>query len=91
MIDDLVRFKTQRYPLDQRRILTCGIPNGNVRVEWLPAVAPGVDSRWEMRLYGLVRTGEREQAVQFLRETRGLSRTAAAKRGRAVAADLGIG
>ncbi|MGL6095088.1 MAG: hypothetical protein ACRC7O_04710 [Fimbriiglobus sp.] len=66
LIDGLVEFKAQHYPDDQRRILTCGIPNGNVRVEWLPAAAPGVDSRWEMRLYGLVRTGEREQAVQFL-------------------------
>jgi hypothetical protein len=33
MIDELAQFKKQHYPDDQRRILTCGIPNGNVRVE----------------------------------------------------------
>ena len=91
LIDELVRFKTQHFPDDRRRILTCGIPNGNVRMEWLPAAAPGVDSRWEMRLYGLVRTGEQEVAIRFLRETRGLSRSDAMKRVRAVAAELGIG
>jgi hypothetical protein len=57
----------------------------------LAAAAPGVDSQWKLRLYGLVRTGEREQAIQFLRETRGLSRRDAAKRVKAVAAALGIG
>lgn len=91
MIDDLVRYKTAHYPDDRRRILTCGIPDGTVRVEWLAAAAPGVDSRWEMRLYGLVRTGKREEAIQFLRETRGLSRQDAAKRVVSVAAELGIG
>ncbi len=90
MIDDLVRFKQQHYPDDQRRILTCGIPDGKVRVEWLPAAAPGVDSQWEMTLYGLVRTGQRQQAIQFLRETRRMSRNDAAKRVLAVAAELGI-
>ena len=91
LIDELVRFKAQTYPDDQRRILTCGIPNGNVRVEWLPAAAPGVDSRWEMRLYGLVRTGERGKAIQFLRETQRMSCTEAAKKVLAVAVELGIG
>ena len=91
MIDDLVRFKQQQYPDDQRRILTCGIPNGNIRVEWMAAAAPGVDSRWEMRLYGLVRTGEREKAIQFLQETRRMSRKEAAKKASAVAVELGIG
>jgi hypothetical protein len=91
MIDELIQFKKQHYPDDQRRILTCGMPNGNVRVEWLPAVAPGVDSKWEMRLYGLVRTGEREKAIQFLGETRRMSRNDAAKKVLAVAAELGIG
>ena len=90
MIDELVQFKKQHYPDDQRRILTCGIPNGNVRVEWLNAAAPGVDSQWEMTLYGLVRTGEREKAVQFLRETHRMSRKDAAKKVVAVAAELGI-
>ena len=70
MIDDLVQYKKNHYPDDQRRILTCGIPDGNIRVEWLKAAAPGVDSKWEMRLYGLVRTGEREKAIRFLEETR---------------------
>ncbi len=91
LIDELVRFKMQTDPDDRRRILTCGIPNGSVRVEWLPAAAPGVDSRWEMRLYGLVRTGEQEAAIRFLRETRGLSRNDAVKRVRAVASELGVG
>jgi hypothetical protein len=91
MIDELVEFKKQHYPDDQRRILTCGIPDGKVRVEWLPPAAPGVDSRWEMRLYGLVRTGEREEAIQFLRKTRQMSSCEAAKRVAEVAAELGIG
>ena len=63
---------------------------GKIRVEWLAAAAPGVDSQWEMRLYGLVRTGEREKAIRFLRKTRHLSRTDAAKKVAAVAAALGI-
>jgi hypothetical protein len=91
MIDDLVRFKQQHYPDDQRRILTCGIPDGKVRVEWLPAAAPGVDSQWEMTLYGLVRTGQRPKAIQFLRETRRMSRKDAEQKVLAVAAELGIG
>jgi hypothetical protein len=56
----------------------------------LNAAAPGVDSKWEMRLYGLVRTGEREEAIRFLQETRGLSRKEAAKRVAGLAASLGI-
>ena len=73
MIDELVQYKKTHYPDDQRRILTCGIPDGKIRVEWLNAAAPGVDAKWEMRLYGLVRTGEREKAIRFLQETRGMS------------------
>jgi hypothetical protein len=90
LIDELVRYKEDRYPDDGRRILTCGIPDGKVRVEWLDAAAPGVDSRWEMRLYGLVRTGERDEAIRLLRETRGMSRNEAARRVAAVAAELGM-
>ena len=90
MIDELIEYKQQHFPDDRRRILTCGIPNGNIRVEWLPAVAPGVDSNWEMQLYGLVRTGARQEAVRFLQETRGLSRKDAAKRVAVVAAEFGI-
>jgi hypothetical protein len=66
MIDELVRYKKTHYPDDRRRILTCGIPSGKVRVEWLNATAPGVDPKWEMSLYGLVRTGKREEAIRFL-------------------------
>ena len=91
MIDDLVRFKKHQYPNDYRRILTCGIPDGKIRVEWLPAAAPGIDSKWEMRLYGLVRTGAREKAIQYLLETRRMARNEAAKKVLAVAAELGIG
>lgn len=90
MIDELVRYKKAHYLDDQRRILTCGIPDGKIRVEWLPAAAPGVDSRWEMRLYGLVRTGQREQAIGFLQETQGISRNKAMKRVVEIAAQLGI-
>src|SRR6516225_3691276 len=55
MIDELVCYKQAHYPGDRRRILTGCILGGNIRVEWLPEAAPGVDTRWEMRLYGLVR------------------------------------
>lgn len=91
MLDELVQYKKKHFPHDQRRILTCGIPNGSIRVEWLPPAAPGVDSKWEMRLYGLVRTGEREQAIDYLRETRRMSRTDAVKRVKKIALDLGLG
>ena len=90
MIDELVQYKKTHYPDDQRRILTCGIPDGKIRVEWLKAAAPGVDSRWEMQLYGLVRIGDREQAIRFLQETRGMSHNEAAKRVAEVAAELGM-
>lgn len=90
MIDQLVRYKQQHYPNDQRRILVCGIPNGNVRVEWMNPAAPGVDSDWEMTLHGLVRTGEQEQAIQYLQDTRQLSRSAASKQVSKIAADLGV-
>jgi hypothetical protein len=90
MIDDLVEYKKTHHPDDRRRILTCGIPDGKIRVEWLNAAATGVDAKWEMRLYGLVRTGEREKAVRFLQETRGMSRNEAAKRAAEVAAELGM-
>jgi hypothetical protein len=90
MIDELVRYKKEHYPDDLRRILTCGIPNGNIRVEWLPPAKPGVDSKWEMNLYGLVRTGEKQTAIDFLRTSRGLTPSEAAKQVAAVAAELGI-
>lgn len=90
MIDKLVDFKKKHYPNDHRRILVCSMPSGNVRVEWLPPVAPGVDSRWEMELYGLVRTGERDKAIQFLRETCQVSHHDAVQRVTSIAADIGI-
>lgn len=90
MLDELVQYKKKHFPHDQRRILTCGIPNGSIRVEWLPPAAPGVDSKWEMRLYGLVRTGEREEAIGYLRETRRMSRTDALKRVMKIESDLGM-
>ena len=90
MIDELVQYKKDHYPDDRRRILTCGIPDGKVRVEWLNAAAPGVDSKWEMQLYGLVRTGHREEAIRFLQETRRMSRNEAAKRVTQIAAEWGI-
>jgi hypothetical protein len=91
MVDELVQYKQEHFPDDKRRILTCGIPDGSIRVEWLNAAAPGVDSKWEMQLYGLVRTGARQKAIQFLQETRNMSHTEAAKRVAKVAADLGLG
>ena len=91
MLDDLVEFKKKHYPRDLRRILTCGIPNGSIRVEWLNPAAPGIDSQSEMQLYGLVRTGEREKAIQFLRETRSMSRKDAEKKVATVADELGMG
>jgi hypothetical protein len=90
MIDELVRHKKAHYPDDRRRILTCGMLDGAVHVEWLSAAAPGVDPKWEMRLYGLVRTGERQKAIRFLQETRGLSRNEAVKRVGKIAVELGM-
>jgi hypothetical protein len=90
LIDELVQFKKAHYPDDQRRVLVCGFVKDKVHVEWLPAAAPGVDSQWEMRLYGLVRTGQPEKAIQFLQKTRRMSRTAAATRVRAIAVELGV-
>jgi hypothetical protein len=89
MIDELVAYKKRKYP-KERRILMCGIPNGSIRVEWLPAAVAGVDSKWEMQLYGLVRTGEREQAIQFLRETRRMLPAMAAIKVAEVAVTLGL-
>jgi len=59
-------------------------------VEWLNAAAPGVDSKWEMQLYGLVRTDKREEAIRFLQETRRMTRNEASKRVSKAAAELGI-
>jgi hypothetical protein len=90
MIDELTRYKKAHYPDDRRRILTCGIPDGKVRVEWLNPAAPGVDSKWEMQLYGLVRTGQRDRAIRFLQDTRRMTRSEASKRVTQIAAELGM-
>jgi hypothetical protein len=74
IIDELVEYKKARYANDQRRILVCGMIDGKLRVEWLPPAAPRVDSKWEMELFGLVKTGQQKKAVRFLQKTRGLSR-----------------
>jgi hypothetical protein len=90
LIDELIRYKQAHYPNDGRRILTCGIPDGKVRVEWLNPAAPGVDSKWEMQLYGLVRTGQRDKAIRFLQDTRRMTRSEASKRVAQAAAELGM-
>ena len=90
VIDELVRYKKAHYPDDQRRILVCGMVPGKVHVEWLNPAAPGVDPKWEMQLYGLVRTGQKDQAIRFLQDTRRMSRSEAAKRVKQVTAQLGL-
>ena len=90
MIDELVEYKKTHYPDDRRRILTCGIPDGNVRVEWIPAPTPGVDSKWEMQLFGLVRTGKTQKAIRFLQDTQDLSPKKAAHRVKDIAAAMGM-
>lgn len=90
MIDELVRYKRSHYPEDRRRILLCGIIDGKIRVEWLPAAAPGVDAEWETRLYGLVRTGDRLGAIKFLQSTRNMSEVQAVCRVEQVAVQLGL-
>ncbi len=88
MIDELVQHKKSHFPDDRRRILVCGMVEEKVHVEWLNPAAPGVDSKWEMELYGLVRTGERQKAIRFLQKTRRMSRNEAVKKVAAVVAEL---
>ncbi len=91
MIDELVAYKKARFPDDQRRILTCGgTPHGTIRVEWLPPAAPGVDAKWEMGLYGMVRTGQDKEAIRFLKKTRGMSRSDALVKVLAIRMQLGM-
>lgn len=74
MIDELVEYKKAHFPEDRRRILACGgTDHSTIRVEWLPPAAPGMDSNWEMQLYGMVRSGMDDEAVRFLKKTRGVS------------------
>jgi len=89
MIDGLVKHKKSHHSDDGRRILVCGmVESGNVHVEWLKPAAPGIDSKWEMRLYGLVRTGKKSEAIAYLKETRQLSRKEAATKVAAIVAEL---
>ena len=89
MIDELIRFKQEHYPDDKRRILACGTtPESKVRVEWMVPATPEVNSKWEMQLFGLVRSGEREQAIKFLQKTVRMSRKDAAKKVASVVAQL---
>ena len=89
MIDESVAYKKAHFPEDRRRILICGgTPHSTIHVEWLPPAAPGVDVKWEMRLYGMVRAGRNEEAVRFLQETRKLSRDKATMQVAKIAMDL---
>lgn len=90
LLDELVKYKETHYSSDQRRILTCGMQDEVLRVEWLPPAAPRVDSNSEMRLYGLVRVGRRDDAIRFLKETRRMSASAARAEIKRIAAYLGI-
>jgi hypothetical protein len=91
LIDELVQYKNENHGADQRRILLCGIIENRVRVEWVPPAAAGVDTSLEMRLYGLVRMGQREVAIGLLRETLGLTRTEAEMKVAALHAAMGMG
>jgi hypothetical protein len=64
--------------------------SGKVHVEWLDPAAPGVDSKWEMELYGLVRTGQRDKAIRFLQDTRRMTRNEASRRVSEIAVELGL-
>lgn len=91
MIDELVEYKKQHFLDDQRRILICGLLDGNIRVEWLPPEFPGGDSKSETRLYGLVSAGDREQALRFLQDTRHLSLPEAEQEVEKITKELGLG
>ena len=90
MIDELIDHKKSHYPNDRRRILVGGILDDKIHVQWLPPAAPGVDPQWKTRLYGLVKTGDRMDAIRFLQTTRKMSRLQAAKRVDRVATELGM-
>jgi hypothetical protein len=63
---------------------------GKVHAEWLNPAAPGVDSKWEMQLYGLVRTGQKDKAIHFLQDTRRMTRNEASRRVSEIAVELGL-
>ena len=91
LLDQLVAYKEKHYRDDQRRIILCGVYDGKLRVEWMAPVAPGVDSKWEVELHCLVRIGELDKAVQFVRKTRKVSRNVAREQVAAIFVDwLGV-
>jgi hypothetical protein len=91
MIDELVEYKKTHFPNDLRRILTCGgTEQSTIRVEWLPPAAPGVDVKWETKLYGLVLAGQREAAIRILQKSRGMSPAEATRRVAEMASQLGV-
>ena len=91
MVDELVAYKKAHFPDDQRRILACGgTDHSTIRVEWLPPAAPGVDVKWETNLYGLVRAGNDEEAVRYLKKTRGMLAVEARMMVAKFARDLGM-
>jgi 1,6-anhydro-N-acetylmuramate kinase len=91
MIDELVEYKKAHYPNDRRRTVICGgTPHGTIRVEWLPPAAPGVDVKWETRLYGMVRGGFEEEAVRFLKRTRRMSQNEAMREVARIRKQLGM-
>ena len=89
MVDELVRFKRAHHPDDRRRILSCGIPEGKIRVEWLEPAPPGEDPGWEMQLFGLIMTGDTKGAIQFARKTWSLTEAQARTRVAGIAARVG--
>ncbi|MFZ5832297.1 MAG: hypothetical protein ACOY3P_19600 [Planctomycetota bacterium] len=91
MVDELVEYKQAHYPDDRRRILTCGgTPHGTIRVEWLAPAAPGVDSKQQMELYGMVRMGLDKEAMRYLKKTRKLSKEEAAMEVARISIALGM-
>ena len=77
MLDALIQYKEALHPEDQRRIVLCSAAHGKLRVEWLDAADPGVDSQAEVELHGLIRIGLFDEAIKRLQSTGGLSRKAA--------------
>ena len=71
MIDELVQYRSPASPTTSDGFSLAVAPRKGRYVEWLPPVSPGMDAKWEMQLYGLVRTGQPEKAMRFLKKTRG--------------------
>src|SRR4051794_9089712 len=90
MIEELVRYKKTHHPNDGRRILSCGMPEEKVRVEWIVPAKPGEDPAWEMTFFGLIRTGEVKEAIRFAQKTWNLTRDQAAIRAFDAATKLGL-